>query len=620
MRLRVTYATESGSFSSQKKGTGVSMMVDAEQVHLARTELLETGAVSEPLSRAVRPEILASWRRSSAFGALPNVKALPYLEDLVAAGRLLEAAEPVLRALAESLAGLYAGVLLADRDANIVQRWVADASILPALDRICSQAGFGAPEDRVGTNGIGTVAELGRAQLIVGPEHFADALVPFACVGAPIHNPTTRRLEGIITLSCKAEAANALLTPLMVSTAADIEHRLLMSSTLDERRVLDAYLAARHQHRLVAAIGKDLLIAGARVTRLLDHLVDRDILWDVVSQVGVSAGSTRRAVPTRSGGEVSLVCIAIHDSGRLIGVLVDLEGALEKPTIPTRRRAEPTTRRLQLPGENSKWIGALDAAVRFADEHIPVVLVGAAGVGKWSIVREMTGSDFECDTTLTIDCSEIDEFKPLANQFPTVQAPRVVLLRHLEAISDHSLRELGAFVDELRAAGEPWIVATLCCEDGVITAEQQRVIGRFDGIALPIPNLRDRPDDIAAIVRDLLARHPRARMVHLSDEAISELSRASWPGNIRQLDDVIRSIAASRVGEISVADLPTDVRSRSVRRSLSTIDQLECEAIMKALSQADGNKVVAARTIGLSRSTIYRKIRAYGLDPDAAFF
>ena len=232
----------------------------------------------------------------------------------------------------------------------------------------------------------------------------------------------------------------------------------------------------------------------------------------------------------------------------------------------------------------------------------------------------MTGSDFECDTTLTIDCSEIDEFKPLANQSPTVQAPRVVLLRHLEAISDHSLRELGAFVGELRAAGTPWIVATLCCADGVITAEQQRVIGRFDGIALPIPNLQDRPDDIAAIVRYLLARHPRARMVHLSDEAISELSRASWPGNIRQLDDVIRSIAASRVGEISVADLPIDVRSRSVRRSLSTIDQLECEAIMKALSQADGNKVVAARTIGLSRSTIYRKIRAYGLDPDAAFF
>lgn len=596
------------------------MMVDAARVHLARTELLETGCVSEPLSRAVRPEILASWRRSSAFGARPNVSSLPYHDDLAGAGRLLEAAEPVLRSLAESLAGLYAGVLLADRDANIVQRWVADASILPSLDRICSQAGFGAPEDRVGTNGIGTVAELGRAQLIVGPEHFADALVPFACVGAPIHNPTTRRLEGIITLSCKAEAANALLTPLMVSTAADIEHRLLMASTLDDRRVLDAYLAAKHQRRLVAAIGKDLLIAGAKVTRMLDQLVDRDVLWDVVSQVGVSVGSTRRVVPRRTGGEVSLVCMAIRDGDRLIGVLVDLDDASQNPTVPVRRRAEPTTRRLQLPGTSPKWLGALDAAVRFADEHIPVVLVGAPGVGKWSIVREMTGADFDCDATLKIDCSEIDEFQPLADQLPMVHAPRLVLLRHLDAISDRTLRELGGLVDELRAAGTPWIVATLCSEDGILTAEQQRLIGRFDGIALPIPDLSDRPDDIDAIVRHLLARHPRARMVHFSDDAISELSRASWPGNIRQLDDVIRAVAASRVGEISVADLPIDVRTRSVRRSLSTIDQLECDAIVEALSKADGNKVVAARTIGLSRSTIYRKIRAYGLDRDSAFF
>ena len=596
------------------------MIVNAKQVHLARTELFETGAVSEPLSRAVRPEILASWRRSSAFGAQPNVKSLPYQEDLASAGRLFEAAEPVLRSLAASLAGLHAGVLLADRDANIVQRWVADASILPSLDRICSDAGFGAPEDRVGTNGIGTVAELGRAQLIVGPEHFADALVPFACVGAPIHSPTTRRLEGIITLSCKAEVANALLTPLMIGTAADIENRLLMSSTLDERRVLDAYLAAKHQHRLVAAVGKDLLIAGAKATRLLDQLVDRDILWDVVSQVGVSSGPTRRVVPTRAGDEVSLVCIAIHDSGRLIGALVDLESAVEKPTVHSRRRAEPITRRFQLPGENPKWIGALNAAARFADEHVPVVLVGASGVGKWSIVCEMTGSNFEADTTLTIDCSHIDEVKPLADQVLTAQTPKLVLLQHLDAISDHTLRELGTFIDELRATDTPWIVATLCCEDGLISAEQRRLIARFDGILLPIPDLHDRPEDIAAIVRCLLARHPRGRMVHISADAISELSRASWPGNIRQLDDVIRSVAASRVGEISVADLPVEVRSRSLRRSLSTIDQVECEAIMKALSQADGNKVVAARMIGLSRSTIYRKIRAYGLDRDAAFF
>ena len=595
------------------------MIVNAKQVHRARAELFETGVVSEPLSRVVRPEILASWRRSSAFGAQPDVKTLPYQEDLESTGRLFEAAEPVLRSLAASLAGLHAGVLLADRDANIVQRWVANHSILACLDRICSDVGFSGAEELVGTNGIGTVAELGRAQLVVGPEHFADALVPFACVGAPIHSPTTRRLEGIITLSCKAEVANALLTPLMISTASDIENRLLMSATLDERRLLDAYMAAKRQHRLVAAIGKDLFIAGAKATRVLDQLVDRDILWDVVSQAGSTSGSTRRVLPTRTGDEISVACVAIHDGGRLIGALVELDGVLDKPVVAARRHTEPKVRRLHLPGENSKWTAALEAAARVADERLPVVLIGAPGVGKWSIVREMAGLDFTADTTLRLDCSDLNQNRAIEDQIPTVPNTKVVLLQHLDTLSDRALRELGAFIDD-RSTIAPWIVATLCSTEATIGAEQRRFIDRFEGVVLSIPDLTDRPDDIPAIVQELLARHPRGRMVHLSVDAIGELSRASWPGNIRQLDEVIRSLAVSRVGEISATDLPFDVRSRSVRRTLSTIDQLECDAIMKALSQADGNKVVAARMIGLSRSTIYRKIRAYGLDRDAAFF
>ena len=174
----------------------------------------------------------------------------------------------------------------------------------PLLDRICSDAGFGAPEDAVGTNGIGTVAELGRPAMVEGPEHYADALVPFTCVGAPIYGPTSRRLEGIIALSCRADAANELLTPLMMSAAADIEHRLLEATTLDQRRLLDAYLAADTRHRLVAAVGRDVVIAATRATHLVDQLLDRDALWDVVSeQLGApppAANSCPPATATRS--------------------------------------------------------------------------------------------------------------------------------------------------------------------------------------------------------------------------------------------------------------------------------------------------------------------------------
>jgi len=476
-------------------------------------------------------------------------------------------------------------------------------------------------EDSVGTNGIGTIAEIGRAQMVVGPEHFADALVSFACVGAPIHSPTTHRLEGIITLSLRADAANALLTPLMVSTAADIEHRLLMAATLDERRVLDAYLAAKRQHRLVAAVGKDLLIAGAKVTRLLDQLVDRDVLWDVVSQVVSSTGPARRLLATRNGDELALVCTSIYGGDRLIGALVDVEGSLDKPTTHARRCRGTKVRRWHLPGDNSKWVGALDVAALHAAEANSVVLVGGAGVGKWSIVREMTGPSFDAETTAVIDCAELIESTAPSGTLVCSAVPLVVLIRHVDAANDRVLRELGAQIEHWRAAGaRPWIVMTLRSNDGQLTAEQNAFFERCNATTLPIPGLAERQDDIPLIVAALLARHPRAGKVHLSLDAIGELTRASWPGNLRQLETVVGSLASSRLGEVAAADLPFEVRARSVRRSLSPIDQVECEAIMKALDAADGNKVVAARLIGLSRSTIYRKIRAYGLDRDAAFF
>jgi transcriptional regulator of acetoin/glycerol metabolism len=601
--------------------TGGTTMLDQRQVHRARTELFETGGVSEPLSRLVRPEILASWRRSKAFGAQPEVPTLPYLDDIDVACRLFDAAAPVLRSLAERLAGLHAGVLLADRHASIMQRWVADTSFLPALDRICSDAGFAAPEDLVGTNGIGTIAELGRAELVEGPEHYAEALVPFTCVGAPIYGPTTRRLEGIITLSCRADAANALLTPLMVSAAAHIEDRLLQLSTLDDRRLLDAYLAANARHRLAAAVGRDLLIAGPRATRVLDRLLDRDALWDVVSDAVGSPGITRRLMPTTDGEHVGLTIASILDGDRLIGALVELDEA--EVGLPARRHRprQFTPPTIRLPGANAKWLAALETAARYARDRVQTVVTGRAGVGKWTVVREMVGTHALADSTVTIDCRDLtgDQATDAALLAPAADAD-VLVLRHLDALGESATRAVAGLIDQTMAVRAPWILGTLTCDHDEIEAAHRSLIERFRGVVLPVPALLERPDDIPSIVMALVAEHARGRDVCLASDAVRELSRTSWPGNIRQLEDVVRSVLASRVGEVTAADLPGDVRSRATRRSLSPIEQLECEAIVNALHVVDGNKVKAAQMIGLSRSTIYRKIRAYGIDRDSAFF
>ena len=95
-------------------------------------------------------------------------------------------------------------------------------------------------------------------------------------------------------------------------------------------------------------------------------------------------------------------------------------------------------------------------------------------------------------------------------------------------------------------------------------------------------------------------------------EALQLLERLPWPGNVRELESALRS--AARALEVRLEDLPAELRARAARVPTSGLQRVEAEAIARALAGCDGNKRDAARELGISRSTLYRKLRAYGLD------
>ena len=91
------------------------------------------------------------------------------------------------------------------------------------------------------------------------------------------------------------------------------------------------------------------------------------------------------------------------------------------------------------------------------------------------------------------------------------------------------------------------------------------------------------------------------------------LLRSTWPGNVQQVLDTLRWVLKhQRTGVITPADLPPELQSLS-RRRLTTLESLERDAIVMALGDAHGNKAGAARSLGMSRATIYRKVREYGI-------
>ncbi|MDQ1705599.1 MAG: sigma-54 dependent transcriptional regulator, acetoin dehydrogenase operon transcriptional [Frankiaceae bacterium] len=626
------------------------MSVPLRAVYRAREEFFADGEVGEQLAVKVRPEVLTSWRRSRMSGASPLAPTLHYEDDVITDSPLCIAAEPVLAKLADRFSGLRAGVLLSDRNARIIRRWVApDSGILLQMERISSIVGASGSEQFIGTNGIGTVAEDRRARMIVGPEHYAEALSTFTCVGAPIHNPLTHKLEGIVTLNSDVDSASPLLTPLITSTAQEIEHRLLDQASLRERMLLDTFLTANRAGGSVAVVGEDVFMAGPRAARLLEGL-DQALIWQFATEAVATrrAGRGSRAIFIPTGNSVAaLRCSPLMVDGRLAGALLEVdEGAdvavaiamssrapAARPHVtgaaPRLRPAEsdgwPEAQQL-LPGRSPAWQSTLRAAAVHRLSDLPIAVVGEAGTGKLSLLKAMFAPAAGDDPLHVIDCTTAGEggAEWLARmRVDLTQRSGVVVLRHLDALDDDTAVGLSAQVDELVGRpSAPHLVATAdAVEAWASKPAQRRLLDQVGVARLEVPALRERREDIKDLVAQIITRHAGDRTPRLSHGALVAMTRAQWPGNIRQLESVVRGIIASAgLREVTVEMLPAWLGQYSSRRELTQMEQVELDAIMSAIQRSEGNKVLAAKLLGISRSTLYRKMRSYKLDPDKHFF
>src|SRR5439155_7351512 len=144
---------------------------------------------------------------------------------------------------------------------------------------------------------------------------------------------------------------------------------------------------------------------------------------------------------------------------------------------------------------------------------------------------------------------------------------------------------------------------------------------RLSAEKLELPPLRDRADDIRGLARHFLERcraHlPRAPR-DLTPEAEAALRRYSWPGNLHELREVVEEAALRARGErIGVEDLPERVRGEQRGGPLPSLREVEIRHIERVLQEARGNQRRASRILGISRWSLSRRLRKYGLQPRA---
>jgi two-component system response regulator HydG len=282
----------------------------------------------------------------------------------------------------------------------------------------------------------------------------------------------------------------------------------------------------------------------------------------------------------------------------------------------------------------------------------PVLILGESGTGKELVAKSIHFAGmFRSKPFIPVDCGslvptliESELFGHVRGAFTGATHPKDGLL----AIADGGtvfLDEIGELpVDlqakllraiqekEIRPVGSVKRVPINVRILAATNRDLERAVGegtfrrdlffRLNVLTLRIPPLRERRQDIPLLVAHFLERigHDAGVEKTISDESLKALLNYDWPGNVRELENSLeRACALSSANEIQLRDLPTQIYGAPVElmgmshspSGIVPIAELERHTILNALTQVNGDKMLAARLLGIGKTTLYRKLKEY---------
>jgi two-component system response regulator HydG len=192
----------------------------------------------------------------------------------------------------------------------------------------------------------------------------------------------------------------------------------------------------------------------------------------------------------------------------------------------------------------------------------------------------------------------------------------------LRALQEHEIKPVGS--TERKRINVRIIAATNRDLEAAIRngGFRQDLYFRLNVVQVKLPPLRDRKNDIPLLVTSFLEKlsNPDAAPRSMSEDAMLRLMAYDWPGNVRELENAVaRAVALGSGPIVSVADLPSNLHYPTSERipekdEVLPLEELERRAILRMLRQTGGDKLAAARRLGIGKTTLYRKLKQYNLD------
>lgn len=552
----------------------------------------------------VRDPIRVSWERSQASRVDIDRPAPTYFDRIDRETTLMRAARPVIDALSSELHNEPVCIILTDGKGVVLDRRGGDPALLRRLDSVDLAPGFQYAESEVGTNGIGTALEVAGPILVDGAEHYNGKLRMFSCAGAPITHPITGGLLGVLDITTQARNSNSILLSFAKLAARRIHERVVEeANALDHALLSDYYAACRHSGGPVLALGDEVFMMNAYAQARFDA-IDQAALIDrtrdarggtkpVVFVTDLPSGTTARMAyrPTFVGDTLAGGVIQIKEQRPPARSLQSARFPLVPGTTGTSAAWQHVVQEMLDACSRSEWL--------IAD--------GEPGAGKLSLLRAVR-RHVAPEKRLAVLDPAVTGDDLVAEASAELESGADLIIRRAHLLSGEDLDGFTEVLQSARDAGDAWVALTLPADRSDIA---DRLLAFFPR-TVEVPPLRHHLEDIPALVRSLLAK-AGVNGLTFSTSTMNQLMRLPWSGNITHLRAVLSAVARRRrSGVVELADLPPECRA-TTRRQLTAIEALERDAIVDALSMYDGDKQAAAASLGMSRATIYRKIREYGI-------
>jgi len=640
------------------------------QIMVAWTSFVagELLAVMPPVSKM----ILSSWQRSARAGVEPSARLAPLavrgddgLEQLRNRSYdLMWAAKSLFINSAHLLEHSGSIMMLTDQN-GVVLEVAGDMSTRESAQAIHLVEGGHWHESVVGTNGIGTALAMRRPVQIHAAEHFCEGIKRWTCAAAPVFYPGTEQVLGVVDISGPPSTYQGSNLVLAVAAARQIESVLAERASREHVYLLEACLKFGARGDMLAMI---VLNRHAKIIHLSGGLPGFDLRLGN-SLPGLEPGrAVEDWVRRLPDGLRPDWFHPISVDGRSIGALLVVPKILRGVAVPSYPYSGPAARPENsseidpfrngfgnLVGSSTTLRTAISRAQQLSGRRVSVLIHGETGVGKELFARAIHGDEARSGPFITFNCGAT-----------TKELIGSELFGHVRGAYTGATNEGRAGRFELAHGG------TLCLDEiGDLPLELQPVLLRVleEGVVCRLGEAKPRRVDVRLLAmtnRDLLkeveAGHFRRDLYHrigvtnihvpplrkragdielltdhfnmqlatrhglaprkFSPDVMAMLRAYSWPGNIREMRNVVESLLLTSNDVLVQCDeLPEEVLAAagtgagaSAASLATSLEETERLAIVCAVKSMHGNLTKAARALGVSRSTLYRKVERYNLE------